>query len=867
MANILISMYNFARDPKDYNVMPPFYEGFVQGLLGAGNNIFCFFHKDYNYDFSGDIPEILLQDLRGFSPDVAIFFNNNFWDITKYFDIPVVVYDVDSPLHTKNIDDIKKNKDRYNFITIQKKNVKIFNELFNVSSDKTTYIEPFTEIHSDPKVHPTINISFVGANWMWGGASFAKDLNKVLAPSEHHIALENLYRFTQNPVEYVENTYSTTKNRLINDAKESSNRISGLRRARVLTEIADLGLELRGLYWDQNCMNYFPEIALCYNREPLFSLKDNQDLYNSSKISICTHHIQAISGFSWRVCDIMASNACLVTEYKSDIATCFPGVNIPTFTSPAEARERCIYLLENENARRDIVAQCNEIIDRDYRFQNVLERLESFLGMNLHSAEEGSITYYTDVMLASQRFGKQNGMFALSSFEAKHRKFSYKLNKAKIRLRSLFYFNKKERKAFREESRAFLEIRYSYGEQMMFCNDQQKKIAEIVLSLKEKCKQEKLNVAFFVIYDSVFPAEPVFKKMLSSKIFEPKIIVIPDTLRGRENMISNLYKTYDSLYAKYGDRVILSYVKEADNFIDFAKVIDIVCSANPYDSMTHDYYRIRTLLEKNIISFYTNYGYPTVYYARKVFETQFCSLLWKYFIETEEHIPEYENSQIIKGKNTVVMGYPKMDALADCNLEKGKTRKRIILAPHHTVKSVGGLQLSNFLDYAEFFLELPKLYPDINFIFRPHPMLFTTLARDDMWGNDRVEEYINQINNTPNMICQNGGDYFDTFMNSDGIIHDCSSFMAEWLYTEKMGCYLLRNKEEIEEQFVPFGVKLVNLYEHAFNKDDIINYIENVIAGRDERRDERIQTVRECLKVNYPHSSDKIVEYLESQFI
>ena len=78
MANILISMYNFARDPKDYNIMPPFYEGFVQGLLGAGNNIFCFFHKDYNYNFSEDIPKTLLQELREFYPDVAIFFNNNF---------------------------------------------------------------------------------------------------------------------------------------------------------------------------------------------------------------------------------------------------------------------------------------------------------------------------------------------------------------------------------------------------------------------------------------------------------------------------------------------------------------------------------------------------------------------------------------------------------------------------------------------------------------------------------------------------------------------------------------------------------------------------------------------------------------------
>ena len=116
---------------------------------------------------------------------------------------------------------------------------------------------------------------------------------------------------------------------LLNNPVENAGRLSGLRRVRYLSAVADLGLELHGLYWDQACMAYFPEVAFCYNRAPISSLTENQALYNRSKLAINTNHLQAVSGFSWRVCDIMASNACLVTEFKPDMLELFPNVPLP----------------------------------------------------------------------------------------------------------------------------------------------------------------------------------------------------------------------------------------------------------------------------------------------------------------------------------------------------------------------------------------------------------------------------------------------------------------------------------------------------------------------------------------------------------
>lgn len=942
MANILVSMYNFARDPNDYNVMPPFYEAFVEGLRKAGNHVFCFFHKKYDMDFSGEIPPSLQEALKRFSPDLAIFFDNNFWDITRLFDIPVVVYDVDSPLYIKNREQLLARPGRYTFISIQKSGVELLRELFHASPADVAYMEPFTEIRSDDTVSPEYNISFVGANWLWGGASFAVELNRHLSSEDREKARQVLSRFMENPLTQPEEEYASTTGRLIGDAKECSNRLSGIRRARILSAVSDLGLELRGLYWDHASMNYYPELALCYNKEPLFSLRDNQDFYNRSRIGICTQHIQAVSGFSWRVCDIMASNACLVTEYRPDMSSLFGNVDIPTFSTPAEARSRCRELLEHESLRKEIVEQCHAVIDARFRFRHLLEKLEDFLQMNLSTgAEEGTITYFSDKMLAEtlvsdtmKRFGIAPGSVTTahrsdsdelgesfrgdefcSSMEEERRvrfraavrnlfTFSHKRRrerrhelidrqyeaerraalaselpfavhmanylgrKADIRARARFKFGAQKRKAYIQKHEHELAGKYKACARVDWYLHEQEEDAARVRMMRDIVKKRRLRVAFLVVYDSVFPAEAVYRKMRESRVFEPVLYVIPDTLRGEQNMLTQMFKTCKSLQEKYG-KVILPYDLEHKTFAAIEDDFDIFCTANPYDSMTHLNYSVRHLtIERGKLSFYINYGYPGVVYGREVFSRQAMSLMWKYFIESEALLPEYRRHEILYGRNTEIVGYPKMDALAQCRIDTERTFKRVIIAPHHTIDDAVSLHISNFLVFADFFLELPARYPEIQFVFRPHPMLFTKLADDKFWGREKAEKYLAQMQAFPNVEYQDGGDYFETFANADGIIHDCSSFLTEWMYTEKPGCYLLRNRESIEEQFMPAGQAVLDLYYQAFCREDIIRFLEDVVLrGEDPLKEKRESYVRRHIKVNYPDAAGRIVSYLEEQFL
>ena len=160
--------------------------------------------------------------------------------------------------------------------------------------------------------------------------------------------------------------------------------LSAEHRIKVLSAVSDLGLDLYGTKNWQNAYYFNMDLNMAYIDKLVYSLKHTQDIYNSSKIGINVSHYQANSGFPWRVTDIMASNACLVSEHHSDFIRAFGNIPIPTYESEAEAREVCKRLLGDESRRRDIVLQCQEVINAKYRFKNLLLKLEEYSGVVMH---------------------------------------------------------------------------------------------------------------------------------------------------------------------------------------------------------------------------------------------------------------------------------------------------------------------------------------------------------------------------------------------------------------------------------------------------------------------------------------------------
>lgn len=387
MAKIFLSFYNAIKDPANDQAMPGFYESFIKGLVEAGNEVMISTFSPQNVCWDFPVPPKPVEEkVRKFSPDLAILFNNCGYQWEHLLDCPILVYEVDSPLLYHNKKNLEQSPGRFHFVVPQPSSLNVLRELYpSLPNTQATYLPFFTSVQPED-LPQTDNISIICSLF---GQSSQLNLFMKEEPTEEEL---NQYRnirelIEANPFISSHDLFSqisdlSDKVRRFIDIPEIILSISSDRRVQLLSILADLGLALYGTRnWTD--LLHAPELVMSYRKTPVHSLRQNQDIYNHSKIGININHIQAKTGFSWRVMDIMASNACLVTESQDIYHTLFPDVAIPQYTTRFEAREICQKLLREENQRRDIVHACQETIREKYRFPHLLKGLESFLNLSL----------------------------------------------------------------------------------------------------------------------------------------------------------------------------------------------------------------------------------------------------------------------------------------------------------------------------------------------------------------------------------------------------------------------------------------------------------------------------------------------------
>ncbi len=385
MARVFIALYN-GIPTKDLSCLPCFYESFVDGLKNTGNTVMLETTNIWQFTET-ECPQKLAKTIKDFNPDVCFLFNNCFYDISHLVDCPIVIYEVDSFLFYKNKEVLYKNPNRFYYFVPQTCSFDVLQSELHVDKNRICYVPFFTEVRAKQE-QMTNNICFVGSKFTDADKSILHKF-MLLSPKEAEIVQfrKCLELTVKNP--YI-NLSDMEKNVGVLSDKVRSimsdpyviGCLSDMRRIKVLSSVSDLGLSLHGT---ENWLNdlAYDKLLLSYKPQKIFSLTDSEKLYNSHKIGININNIQAMTGFGWRVADITASNACLVSEYKPDFEILFPNIKIPSFTTSNEAYDVCKKLLENENMRLDIVAQCQDIIEKKYRLKNVLQTIEQFLGIKL----------------------------------------------------------------------------------------------------------------------------------------------------------------------------------------------------------------------------------------------------------------------------------------------------------------------------------------------------------------------------------------------------------------------------------------------------------------------------------------------------
>lgn len=353
-------------------------------------------------------------------------------------------------------------------------------------------------------------------------------------------------------------------------------------------------------------------------------------------------------------------------------------------------------------------------------------------------------------------------------------------------------------------------------------------------------KKGKIRVLFVLTEVGPWKTKLLYEAMLDNPRFTPVLGITEST------EIPYAKQQLQSFLEKYK----FEYV-DLDEGISENLSADIIFYQKPYDSC----YKRNIYYKHHLCSLfcYVYYSFHTSNLPWGVNQNLFNFVWQQYFENKLVASPLRLSLMNDKGKQAVVTGLPIQDQLmipkekfVDPWKKQDYPKKRIIYAPHHTIgnEHLSGLALSSFMENGEIMLELMHKYKDkVQWAFKPHPLLYSKLIK--IWGQEKTDRYYDEWKKAENSQYENG-EYDALFKYSDAMIHDCSSFTIEYHYTKNPVMYLIR-QQGLESSYNEFGQKAFDLHYKGHTKEDIEQFIQNVIDGIDPMKEEREKFYNEHL--------------------
>lgn len=402
-----------------------------------------------------------------------------------------------------------------------------------------------------------------------------------------------------------------------------------------------------------------------------------------------------------------------------------------------------------------------------------------------------------------------------------------------------------------------------------------KRYEKVLNKLKNKIAKNpnyKIKILFLVNENQKWCSQELFEEFKRNNLFETYICL------SKINPVFTQFKTPEE--AKYlQDEEFLYFKNIDDNAIKLydSKYNDLdLKDFSPDIVFYQQFWGVKSIHTPAFVSdfaltCYIPYGIQILNNPDN-YMTLFHATLWKYFVESEINLERFSTED--NPKNCIVTGYPKMDVylkdtiikeeeLWKISKEVNPEIKRVIYAPHFSFSSASSnVSFATFRENGEFLLEYAKNHSEIEWLFKPHPRLKTSLVTDGIMTEEEAQKYYQAWDEMPNGKTYDKGSYFDFFKTSDALITDCVSFLAEYLPTKKP-VFFLKSKEHLS--FNQLGEKIVENYYNITNVKELEDMINKVlINGDDLLHDKRISAIK-YLEIEDKSASEKIVEYLEKE--
>lgn len=367
--------------------------------------------------------------------------------------------------------------------------------------------------------------------------------------------------------------------------------------------------------------------------------------------------------------------------------------------------------------------------------------------------------------------------------------------------------------------------------------------------LRQLFSKRPIRVAFQVAQLGKWKSESIYRLMEKDPRFSPCIWCVP---------VADYHRTKPELHKRESERIISYFTEKGVRIFAYNSLEEFPPEERPDLIFIYEAYdgcfaaESFRGMEKELFC-YVPYCFHNSDHACAYDSLGNHGAVFE-FVENESYFSYVRLHSSHRGRICVVTGTPLADVFMgeaartapvwkDC----GKPMKKVIWAPHWTiVPGSSWFVCGTFLKNAEAMLELAQKYKDeIQFAFKPHPVLYKVLCELPGWGKEKTDAFYHQWQEMPNTQLEEGA-YTALFMQSDAMIHDSGSFILEYLFADKP-CMFLRENEgygNYNEQ----SLDCLQACQFGLTKEDIEKFLQRSVLGpADPLREVRAEMRRRYL--------------------
>lgn len=366
----------------------------------------------------------------------------------------------------------------------------------------------------------------------------------------------------------------------------------------------------------------------------------------------------------------------------------------------------------------------------------------------------------------------------------------------------------------------------------------------------KKVVSDKIKIGFIVQDASVWDKQvELYGKMRTDSRFEVFMFVVPEE-DFYTYEINNDYKN-NYFTTKYPEAI--NALKDDNKCIDlFEYELNYVFYQRPYN------YRIpkelsNTRLVKKIKCCYIPYGFTAsdTYRATEIdnpfYDSQYFVFQSSKYMQTQM-IKKYLKTVKKNIQHIEYLGYPALARYIRMQNEKGYC---ISWTPRGSFDK--DLQSGNFLKYKEQFLNTVVQNTNLNFIFRPHPNMYTILNANNMLSDDEWEQFLN--------ACINKNVIYDMAQPIDEMLNDTAILITD--HSTIIGTFFMTGRPiiycDMNADFNPVFQEMMQYVYIASSWDDVDSILTELLKGNDRMKNKRLEFV----KNNYNMASNATTEIME----